>query len=85
MCNRKIGAKTVHILPHTRLPLKRNRLLLGRPLLVAEYPTTKIRLTGKAGFDKIDNSRLGSQCAYRYSPVGATYAVLFREKVSKNC
>jgi rubredoxin len=35
-------------------------------------------LTGKAGFNKIDISCLGPQCAYRYFSEDATDAVVFR-------
>jgi hypothetical protein len=42
----QIGEKTLHITSHKwltliTLPWKRNRLLFGRPLLGAEYPTLK--------------------------------------------
>jgi hypothetical protein len=49
------GADPLHTLSHIRLtlsalPWKRNLLLFGKPLLVAEY--SEIRLTDKSGFEK---------------------------------
>jgi hypothetical protein len=70
-----MGAKTFHLLSHTRftfttLPWKENELLLGRTLLVAEYQTNEILLTSKVDLD--------SYCEYRYFLVETTHAVLFR-------
>jgi hypothetical protein len=44
----------------------------------------KIRLTSKAGFDRVNISRLGPNWDYGYFVEGANYGVLFRKMFSIN-
>lgn len=43
-----------------------------------------ICLTSEANFNKTNISCVGPWCTYRYFPEDTTYAVLFRETVSRN-
>jgi hypothetical protein len=71
--------------PSLLLHWKRNRLLFGKPLLVADKRTAvKSHLKVKPVSTKSLFLIWGAQCAYHYFLAGFTCVVLFREMVSKN-